>query len=669
MKSSHSLATAMVWSLPLLATQLVTQAAMAESSENASAEELSSMTVTGTRLPGDPSRAPLILDVIERDDPALSTASSVEDVLSRQPGLHIAGSGRRNGQTLSLRGFDSNGVQVRLDGVRQDIGTGHLGTFYIDPWLIREVQIARGALSSLYGSNAMGGVVSFETVEATDLLQPGERGGMRLSLGGSTARDELGGAFSAFGRQDTAKGRVDGLLSVGRRESGDIRRAGGQQAPEDAELDSLLFKGGWEPDERNRLFAQWQRYDETATQPANPQQLGDEGEHRRRQVTSDNVQLGHRWRPADASEVTSRLSLSRQEIDESEANRTLERWGLQSDGYHRIEHGWLTQTLVFGAEVDRASQRPGGGASGFPDADIDTQALYLEDTLTAGRHLAEGGLGVFDLGLGARYDRYDAEGADGRSTEETQWSPRLRLSWRPAQGLMVYSGYAEAFRAPSLSELYADERHFAGFCPAPGFCFPDNYWVPNPDLKPETSRTWESGFAWERGDWTLRASYFDTRADDFIDSEVDIAAGTTQAVNVQRARLWGFDARLAWEPEAWPEFRAIAGLSEVSGKDRDSGEPLGSETPLEATLGADLDLLDQALTLGWRGRFADSYERPDDEGSLPGYGLHDLQLAWRVTPAFSTSLRLSNLGDKVWYRPSGALGDGRSLFASFNLQW
>ena len=73
--------------------------------------------------------------------------------LSRQPGLHVAGQGRRNGQTLSLRGFGREGVLVRLDGVRQDISTGHIGNFFLDPALIQNVQIARGALSSLYGSN------------------------------------------------------------------------------------------------------------------------------------------------------------------------------------------------------------------------------------------------------------------------------------------------------------------------------------------------------------------------------------------------------------------------------------------------------------------------------------------------------------------------------------
>ncbi|MCL7931781.1 TonB-dependent receptor plug domain-containing protein [Halomonas llamarensis] len=92
--------------LPLLAAQ-------------ADEAELNPVTVTGTRVPTDLSRAPLIIDTIDRDDAVLGTASRVEDVLSRQPGLHVAGQGRRNGQTLSMRGFGSNGVLVRLESYCQ----------------------------------------------------------------------------------------------------------------------------------------------------------------------------------------------------------------------------------------------------------------------------------------------------------------------------------------------------------------------------------------------------------------------------------------------------------------------------------------------------------------------------------------------------------------------
>jgi len=640
---------------------------------NAQADDsvLHPVTVTGTRAPTDLSSAPLIIDIIDRTDTELATASRVEDILSRQPGLHVAGQGRRNGQTLSMRGFGRNGVLVRLDGVRQDITTGHVGNFFLDPALVQEVQVARGALSSLYGSNAMGGVVSFTTVEASDLLAAGENSGARLSLGGATASGELRGNLSAFGRQDTSRGQVDGLFSVGRSESGDIRRAGGDKAEEDANLNSLLVKGGWEPSDEHRLFIGWQYYDEDTTQPANPQQrdVTTSNPLRDREVESHNLQLGHRWQPSPATDITSRLSFSQQEISEPQASRTLERVGLQSDGYHRLEHGWLSQTLVFGAELEQARQRPEGSANGFPHADIDTQAAYLDTTLTAGRYLAEGGAGQWDLGVGVRYDRYDASGQASDASVHDRVSPRFRVAWRPQQGVMLFSGYAEAFRAPSLSELYASERHFAGFCAGPFFCTPDNFWIPNPELAPETSHTWESGVVWHQGDWQARASYFDTRADDFIDTQVDIMAGTTQAVNVQRAQLWGYDARLAWQPSAFPLLTSFAGLSEVSGKDRDSGEALGSQTPLEMTLGSELALYNRALRVGWQGRFARDFDKQSSDERLPGYGLHDLHLAWQVTPALDTSLRLANVGDKEWYRPDGSLGDGRSLFATLNWQW
>ncbi|WP_447956891.1 TonB-dependent receptor domain-containing protein [Vreelandella sp. EE7] len=634
-------------------------------------EVLEPMTVTGTRTPVDLSRAPLIVNIIDRDDAVLATAARVEDVLSRQPGLHVGGQGRRNGQTLSMRGFDRQGVLVRLDGVRQDIATGHVGNFFLDPALIKEVQIARGALSSLYGSNAMGGVVSFDSVDADDLLRPGENSGARLSVGGASASNEWRTNVAAFGRRDTDRGALDGLISFGRSESGDIRRAGGDEAPDDAALNSLLLKGGWEPSREQRLFVSWQHYDERATQPANPQQraVSTSNALRERDVTSDNVQLGHRWQPGPGTDVTSRLTFSQQDIEDDRATRRLDRVGLQSDGYHQMEHGWLSQTLAFGGELEKTRQRPSQHANGFPRADIETQAAYLDTTLSAGAYVDEGGAGAFDLGLGARFDRYDASGQNGEDSVHDRVSPRLRVAWRPVDGLMFFSGYAEAFRAPSLSELYADERHFAGFCAGPAFCTPDNYWMPNPSLSPETSHTWESGLVWQRGDWQLRASYFDTRADDFIDTQVDIMAGTTQAVNVQRAALWGFDTRIAWQPSALPSVTGFAGLSEVSGKDRDSGEALGSQTPLEASLGGEVALFDPALRLGAQGRFARAFDKQDAAARLPGYALFDAHLAWQLTPKVDTSLRLANLGDKVWYRPDGSLGDGRSLLATLNWQW
>ena len=84
-------------------------------------------------------------------------------------------------------------------------------------------------------------------------------------------------------------------------------------ADEDASLNSLLLKGGWQPDDDQRVFVSWQHYDEHTTQPANPQQRSTDASNplRDRDVQSNNVQLGHRWQPGAATEITSRLTFSR----------------------------------------------------------------------------------------------------------------------------------------------------------------------------------------------------------------------------------------------------------------------------------------------------------------------------------------------------------------------
>ena len=86
-------------------------------------------------------------------------------------------------------------------------------------------------------------------------------------------------------------------------------------------------------------------------------------------------------------------------------------------------------------------------------------------------------------------------------------------------------------------------------------------------------------------------------------------------------------------------------------------------------MGSEVALYSSDIRMGWQARFAQSFDKQGDDEHLPGYGLHDVHLAWQITPAVDTSLRLANLGDKVWYLPDGSLGDGRSLFATLNWQW
>lgn len=75
-----------------------------------------------------------------------------------------------NGQDVTLRGYGKNGVLTLVDGIRQGTDTGHLNSTFLDPALVKRIEVVRGPSALLYGSGALGGVIAYETVDAADLL-------------------------------------------------------------------------------------------------------------------------------------------------------------------------------------------------------------------------------------------------------------------------------------------------------------------------------------------------------------------------------------------------------------------------------------------------------------------------------------------------------------------
>jgi len=115
------------------------------------------MTVTATGNARSAFEAPMMVSVIDASAPENQTASSATDLLRHVPGLTLDGTGRTNGQDVNLRGYDRRGVLVLVDGVRQGTDTGHLNSTFLDPALIKRIEIVRGPSALLYGSGAMGG--------------------------------------------------------------------------------------------------------------------------------------------------------------------------------------------------------------------------------------------------------------------------------------------------------------------------------------------------------------------------------------------------------------------------------------------------------------------------------------------------------------------------------
>ncbi|HEX9782875.1 MAG TPA: TonB-dependent receptor plug domain-containing protein, partial [Opitutaceae bacterium] len=133
---------------------------------------LDTISVTATRNPIKSFEYPGMVSVIGREEIQSRQASTPDDILKFVPNVDFAGGPRRTGETPSIRGFSGPDVIVIFDGARQNFGSAHDGRFFIDPNLLKQVEVLRGSASSLYGSGGTGGVIEFRTKDATDYLAP-----------------------------------------------------------------------------------------------------------------------------------------------------------------------------------------------------------------------------------------------------------------------------------------------------------------------------------------------------------------------------------------------------------------------------------------------------------------------------------------------------------------
>jgi len=265
-----TLSLAIACALPLVAQADTTPAPAKDSKTTADSNKKVSedtMTVAATGNPRDSFEAPMMVTVIDGTSAESLTSSSSADMLRRVPGLSVSGTGRTNGQDISLRGYDRRGVLTLVDGIRQGTDTGHLNSTFIDPGLIKRVEVVRGPSALLYGSGALGGVVSYETVDAADLLLPGQDIGYRVFGTGATGDHSLGMGASTYGKTDN----FDGLLSFGTRDVGDLKQSDDFNAPNDESISNVLAKGTWKLDPAQSISANLRYYDNRAKEPKNPQ--------------------------------------------------------------------------------------------------------------------------------------------------------------------------------------------------------------------------------------------------------------------------------------------------------------------------------------------------------------------------------------------------------------
>lgn len=657
-------------------------------------DERDTVIVTATRTEIPAFTYPGQVSVIDAETLDLIDSYSLETLLRQLPGVEAGGGPRRTGQTLTMRGQSRENVTLLLDGARQNFNSAHDGIFFVDPALLSSVESVRGPASALYGSGASGGVIAFETADADDLLGEGQTFGGRATAGYRSVNEEVSLSGAVYG----VNGPLDALAYLSRRDSGDIALGSGNDLPaEDTSLSSLL-KLGLDAAPGIRLEGSWQAFRGEATEPNNGQGnlgVGNLNPLVNKDIVTDTFRLGADISP-DNSILDLNLTLfqSTSNVEETETvggrvvDRELQSWGVRADQRFEFAIGSADAALTVGGEIyeDEQSGSDSTGTNnvrgGVPDASTEFSGVYAQLEVSA--YQPFGLPGELVILPGIRFDNYESASAIAGSNEDSATSGRFGISYSPNDTVLLFANWAEAFRAPSVNEIYLDGTHFSLPHPILGApVFITNEFIANPNLMPETTETIEigaglgfDGVARPGDRLEIKGSWFETRAEDLINLSVNFAfdptcfappflpcsAGTTNSANVDAATLQGFEIQMDYESGP---FSLNASLSEVDGSDDATGTPVGSLTPLRFFIDGRWRLEQRRLVLGARAEIAGDFDKTNTPAEeRDGYATLDLYARWQPqeNSPFTVSAGIDNVFDEDYSRVfAGASEAGRSF--------
>jgi len=615
------------------------------------ATPLDAVTATGTRTAIVSGDSALPVTVIDRNQILERDARSPVDLLRDVPGVEIEGVPRTTAMEPAIRGLGGDRIAFRLDGSRLNFNAGHRGRIFLDPDLLRSVDVLRGPGSALYGSGAIGGMIAFRTIEPEDILPPGSphpvggfmRGGYQTQ----------GRTFRGTGAAAVRIGDVAALAAVSGLNNGNFHDPYGNTIPFTSDTAStVLGRLNWTPG-FHRFGLSAMRFQDTGQIPisansptASPTSVTDR--------TTVQESLTARWNYANPAMpwlepqiivYRNHVNLQEQRLIGTRARETTEltTTGVDAQNTSRFSLFGIDQhRLTIGGEFYRDEQE--GATNGFaraqfPSASQEVTGLYMQDEIE---------IGALSIVPAIRWDNFSQQSPNGLNNQDwNRASPKISVAYRVTEWLQPYISYSEAFRAPSLTELYVGGQHFPG-----------NVFVPNPLLQPETSSNWEIGAnlrfsdVFTRGDrLRARLTAFRNTIDNYI--EQIVFPQTTVNRNVGEAQLEGAELELQYETGAI--FGGVA-VSLLKGDNLTDNEPLASVPANRVALQGGYRFLEQGVTVGGRWLLVSEQNRnPDIPGvaqSTPGYGVLDLYASWVPTfaPALRVDVGIDNVFDQAYRR-------------------
>lgn len=587
--------------------------AIATPSVQAQTVALDSVIVTATRTPRAARDVVADTLTISSEEITSAGAGSITELLQRQRGIEVTrngGPGTNSG--VLLRGANGNQVVVLVDGVRIGSATSGTAAWNAIPLeAIDHIEVVYGPLSTLYGADAIGGVIQIFTKKGKGAPE------ISASVGGGTY-----GTRAYEAAVSGSSGPISYALSAAK------ERSDGFSATKPASSSFNPDDDGYQREDAAGQFA-WQL--------APGHELGlvflhsrtdaqfDSGKTSRADSVQslDNIAIYSRNAILPAWSMLTQASQSRDKSGsftstDSQINTKQTTFSWQND--FRLGEDMLQ--LLAEHRKEEVESNVAAVAK-----DRTTNSVAASYQLNRGPHL---------LSIGARNDDSSQYGSKATGS--------LGYGYRLSSALRLNASYGTSFRAPTFNELYY-----------PSFGLPTN--------RPERGHNAEVGMNFDNGSTAFTAAYYRNKLTDLLVNfspcpQPGFAFGC--AYNVNKATLEGLTMSARQRLGA---FTLTADADIQDPKDDTLNKSLVRRAKRHGNIGVEYDAGKLHTGAEWQ-LSASRFDDAANKNRLGGYGLLNLFATWQFTHDWSALLRVNNVGDKQYELARNYATAGRSVFAA-----
>ncbi|WP_018951226.1 TonB-dependent receptor domain-containing protein [Thioalkalivibrio sp. AKL12] len=608
---------------------LATSPALADTPNTDDAQTLETVQVTASRISQTVDETLASVTIIDREEIERLQPLQFTDLLEGRAGIETSqNSAFGKSTSVYTRGTSSDHTLLLIDGVRMGSATtGGASWQFLPPEEIERVEIVRGPRTSIYGSDAIGGVVQTFTRE-------GRKGPPKVNafVGGGSLNTREAGVGVAGGTEST---NYSFSLSHFATDGINVQDDVGDDDRDGYDNTSLATKVSHRLDNGVEFFGNI-LYSEGTTEFDGTE---DETDFRHAALRAGlRVPVTPLW------DTELSVSHSRDENDNFSEGVFSSRFNTKRDGVDWRNDFEIMDRVYLIAGLDAYEDR------------VDSTADHVEDS----RY----NVGAYSV-LRTEVGDHDLEGSIRHDTNE-QFGRKVtgQVAWgvQATDALRLRASYGTAFKAPTFNDLYFPESS-SSFGTYRG----------NPGLAAEESETVEIGMRYSVRGVHLDLSIFETHVDGLIQyqcvancNDLNPATDVNEPRNVNEARIRGLEIEGGHDIGAWS---SRAALTLLDTENRDTGNELSRRSPVTARF--DLDRQFQRISLG-ASLIAKSRAKEDlfggGQARLSGYGLLNLRASYQIAPEWQLQATVNNVFDKD-YETAGAYNQpGRAAFVKLRYQ-